>query len=85
LPKVGMLMFAVSFTGLIVGSAVSERQRIAKELHDQTVNLNSLIENTPLGVVVLDTNGRVKLCNDAFENLFLFPEKRSSGRGPVPT
>jgi diguanylate cyclase (GGDEF)-like protein/PAS domain S-box-containing protein len=79
LPKVGLLMFAVSFTGLIVGAAVSERQRIAKELHDQTVNLNSLIENTPLGVVVLDTNGRVKLCNDAFENLFLFPREELIG------
>ncbi len=79
LPKVVMLMFSVSCTGLIVGSAVSERQRIAKELQDQTVNLNSLIENTPLGVVVLDRRGRVKLCNDAFENLFLFPREELIG------
>ena len=27
LPKVGMLMLAVSFTGMLVGSAVSERHR----------------------------------------------------------
>jgi diguanylate cyclase (GGDEF)-like protein/PAS domain S-box-containing protein len=79
LPKVGLLMFVVSFTGLILGSAVSERQRIAEELRDQTTNLNSLIESTPLGVVVLDTDGRVKLCNDAFENLFLFPREELIG------
>src|SRR6202453_1670079 len=79
-PKLVMLMFSVSCTGLILGSAVSERQRIAKELEDQTVNLNSLIENTPLGVVVLDPLGRVKLCNDAFENMFLFPREEITGR-----
>jgi diguanylate cyclase (GGDEF)-like protein/PAS domain S-box-containing protein len=74
-PKIGMLMLVVSFTGLIVGSAVSERQRIGKELHEQTSYLNSLIENTPLGVVVLDRDHRVQLCNDAFEKLFLFERK----------
>jgi len=79
LPKLVMLMFTVSCTGLIVGSAVSERQRMARELHKQTAHLNSLIENTPLGVVVLDTHGRVELCNDAFEDLFLFPREEIIG------
>ena len=78
-PKIGMLMLVVSFTGLIVGSAVSERQRIGKELHEQTSYLNSLIENTPLGVVVLDRDHRVQLCNDAFEKLFLFERKELVG------
>jgi diguanylate cyclase (GGDEF)-like protein/PAS domain S-box-containing protein len=81
LPKVGLLMFVVSFTGLILGSAVSERQRIAKELSKQTTYLNSLIENTPLGVVVLDQNDHVNLCNDAFENLFLFEREELIGKG----
>jgi diguanylate cyclase (GGDEF)-like protein/PAS domain S-box-containing protein len=79
LPKVGILMLVVSFTGLIVGSAVSERHRIGKELHDQTNYLNSLIENTPLGVVVLDRDHRVQLCNDAFEKLFLFTREELVG------
>jgi len=73
------LMLVVSFTGLIVGSAVSERHRIGKELHEQTNYLNSLIENTPLGVVVLDRDHRVQLCNDAFEKLFLFERKELVG------
>jgi diguanylate cyclase (GGDEF)-like protein/PAS domain S-box-containing protein len=78
-PKIGLLMLVVSFTGLIVGSAVSERHRIGKELHEQTSYLNSLIENTPLGVVVLDRNHRIQLCNDAFEKLFLFERKELVG------
>jgi diguanylate cyclase (GGDEF)-like protein/PAS domain S-box-containing protein len=75
LPKVGLLMLVVSFTGLLVGSAVSERHRMARELRGQTNYLNSLIENTPLGIVVLDKDGRVELCNDAFERLFQFDRK----------
>jgi diguanylate cyclase (GGDEF)-like protein/PAS domain S-box-containing protein len=80
LTRVEILMFVVSFTGLIVGSAVSERHRIGKELREQTAYLNSLIENTPLGVVVLDENSRVHLCNDAFENLFLFRRDELIGK-----
>jgi diguanylate cyclase (GGDEF)-like protein/PAS domain S-box-containing protein len=75
LPKVGMLMLFVSLTGLLVGSVVSERHRVGKELREQTDYLNSLIENTPLGIVVLDQQGRVELCNDAFERLFQFDRK----------
>ena len=75
LPTVGMLMLVVSFTGLLVGSAVSERHRMGRELREQTDYLNSLIENTPLGIVALDKDGRVELCNDAFERLFQFGRK----------
>ena len=32
--------------------------------------LQALSENNPLGIVVLDLNGRVKMCNPAFERLF---------------
>lgn len=70
--RVGLLMLAVSATGLIIGSAVSERHRIGRELSERSDFLNALIENSPLGVVVLDRVGRVQLCNDAFEQLFRF-------------
>jgi PAS domain S-box-containing protein len=42
--------------------------------------LNSLIENTPLGVVVYDRGGRLQLCNDAFESLFLFHRDELLGK-----
>jgi diguanylate cyclase (GGDEF)-like protein/PAS domain S-box-containing protein len=70
LAKVGLLMLVVSATGLIVGSAVSERQYIGRELQQRTIYLNSLIENSPFGIAVLDQAGRVDLCNLAFRRLF---------------
>jgi diguanylate cyclase (GGDEF)-like protein/PAS domain S-box-containing protein len=79
LPEIGMLMLVVSFTGLLVGSAVSERHRLGKEVRRQTDYLNSLIENTPLGIVVLHEDGRVERCNDAFERLFQFDRKHLIG------
>jgi signal transduction histidine kinase/CheY-like chemotaxis protein/HPt (histidine-containing phosphotransfer) domain-containing protein len=39
LPKFGLLMFVVSATGLIVGSEVTERHRIAVELLDRSAEL----------------------------------------------
>jgi PAS domain S-box-containing protein len=39
------------------------------ELHQRTTYLNSLIENSPLGIVVFDREGRVELVNDAFTRL----------------
>ena len=70
--RLGLLMLAVSATGLILGSAVSERQRIADDLKRRTIFLNSLIENSPFGIVVQDRTGAIQLCNQAFTNLFQF-------------
>src|SRR3984893_9401935 len=41
-------------------------QRVA----ERTSYLNALIENSPLGILVLDSERLVKLCNPAFETLF---------------
>ena len=69
----------MSGVGLIVGSAVSERHRIALDLQEQTAHLNSLIENSPFGIVVLDQEGRVELTNVAFDKLFLFDHRELVG------
>jgi diguanylate cyclase (GGDEF)-like protein/PAS domain S-box-containing protein len=78
--KLGLLMLAVSATGLILGSAVSERQRIANDLKEHTVFLNSLIENSPFGIVVEGPDRKIQLCNRAFENLFLYSSAEIIGR-----
>jgi diguanylate cyclase (GGDEF)-like protein/PAS domain S-box-containing protein len=70
--KTGVLMLSVSLIGLTVGSAVSERHRIANDLQERTTFLNALIESNPLGTVALDRDGCVQLCNDAFEKLFQY-------------
>jgi diguanylate cyclase (GGDEF)-like protein/PAS domain S-box-containing protein len=67
--NVALLMMVSSAVGLIVGSEVSERERLAVNLTQQTTYLNSLIQNSPLGIVVLDRQGKVELANPAFEDL----------------
>ncbi len=78
--KAGLLMLVVSATGLIVGSAVSERQHIGKELRQRTVYLNSLTENSPFGIVALDQAGTVEFYNRAFEELFGYERKDLVGK-----
>ena len=68
--KVAPFMLVLSAVGLIVGSEVSERHRLAIDLNKQTTYLDSLIQNSPLGIVVLDREGSVELANSAFESLF---------------
>jgi diguanylate cyclase (GGDEF)-like protein/PAS domain S-box-containing protein len=70
LTKVGFLMLVVSATGLIVGSAITERRRVGEELNERTTFLNSLVENSPFAIVVQDLSGTVELCNDAFVTLY---------------
>jgi len=74
--KVALLMLVLSAVGLIVGSEVSERQRLAIDLNKQTIYLDSLIQNSPLGIIVLDMQGRVKLANSAFEKLFQYDRRQ---------
>jgi diguanylate cyclase (GGDEF)-like protein/PAS domain S-box-containing protein len=68
--KIALLMFVLSIVGLIVGSEVSERHRLGIDLDRQTTYLNSLVQNSPLGIIVLDRQGAVELANSAFEKLF---------------
>jgi diguanylate cyclase (GGDEF)-like protein/PAS domain S-box-containing protein len=77
--KLGLLMLVLSGVGLIVGSAVSERHGIALDLQEQTAHLNSLIENSPFGIVVLDPQGLVELTNAAFDRLFAFNQHELIG------
>src|SRR5216683_2835381 len=70
--KVALFMLLLSAVGLIVGSEVSERQRLAMDLNEQTTYLDSLIRNSPLGIIVLDRQGSVELANSAFERLFQY-------------
>jgi diguanylate cyclase (GGDEF)-like protein/PAS domain S-box-containing protein len=70
--KVALLMLVLSAAGLIVGSEVSERHRLAIDLHKQSSYLDSLIQNSPLAIVVLDRQGSVELANSAFVKLFQY-------------
>jgi len=67
--NVGFFMLVISAAGLIVGSEASERERTSIDLRRQTDYLNCLIQNSPLGILVLDYRGRVEMANIAFEKL----------------
>ncbi len=70
--KITFFMLALSSIGLILGSVVTERLRIGDELLARSSYLNSLIENSPIGIIVLDRQHKVELTNPAFQKLFLY-------------
>ncbi|HVB36142.1 MAG TPA: PAS domain S-box protein [Candidatus Acidoferrales bacterium] len=55
---------------LVLYQDITERKRAEEELAERTAYLNTLIETSPLGIVTTDLQGRVRICNTAFERLF---------------
>lgn len=49
---------------------LTEQKKVEKQLREQATFLNGLILNTPIGIVVLDREHRVKMCNSSFEAIF---------------
>lgn len=58
---------------------VGDRRQAEKALEERTTFLDSLIKNTPLGIVALDEHDAVQMCNPAFEKLFRFRQKDICG------
>jgi len=58
---------------------ITERRRAEKNLEEGTAYLNALIENSPLAIVVVDSNECVQVCNPAFERLFQYPKEEIAG------
>jgi len=69
--RTGLFMLVVSATGLLVGSGLSERDHMARELNEQTTYLKALIESSPFGIVALDHEGQVQVLNPAFQSLLV--------------
>jgi PAS domain S-box-containing protein len=59
---------------------ITERVEIEREIVKQATQLAALIENSPLGIVVLDCNQRIRMCNRAFEELFGYSQEEICGR-----
>jgi len=68
---------------------IQQRDVALQEAHDgleerveeRTAYLNALIENSPLAIMVLDSDHRVQLCNPAFETLFQYSRQEVVGKG----
>jgi two-component system sensor histidine kinase/response regulator len=54
---------------------------LEKRVAERTAYLNALIENSPLAIMVLDSDHKVQLCNPAFEALFQYPRQDIVGKG----
>lgn len=63
--------------GLMVD--ITERRRAELKLEERSTYLNALIENSPLAIVVLDPEHKVKMCNPAFEQLFGYRQAEMEG------
>lgn len=50
----------------------SKQQKLEMTVEELTMYLNELIENSPVAILVLDPNHRVRMCNPAFERLFQY-------------
>ena len=62
---------------------ITDRKRAEQSLAEQRAYLNTLIEVSPLGIVVLDHEGRIQMANPALERLFLFTREEMQG-APLP-
>jgi diguanylate cyclase (GGDEF)-like protein/PAS domain S-box-containing protein len=75
LEKAAFFMVVCSGTGLLVAAEVNEREYTEEDLRTKTDYLNALIENCPLGIVVLNHDGCVEMANPAFEKMFLYEKQ----------
>ena len=62
---------------------IAEKVEAERALEEQSGFLNALVENTPLGIVALNTDGAIRMCNPAFETLFGYREQDLVGRAIV--
>jgi two-component system, sensor histidine kinase and response regulator len=59
---------------------ITHRKKAELALEERTNFLDSLIEMSPLAVAVLNTDFRLRMCNRAFEGLFLYRRQEILGR-----
>jgi PAS domain S-box-containing protein len=53
---------------------------LERKVEERTSYINALIENNPLAILVLDSAGKVQLCNPAFERMFHFSRLEIAGK-----
>ncbi len=59
---------------------VTERRLQEEKIRQQRTYLQALIEHNPLAVVGIDTEGKITLCNHAFERLFQYERAEAIGQ-----
>ncbi len=59
---------------------IGERIEAERAVAEQSSFITALIENTPLGIVALHVDGKIRMCNPAFEGLFGYRQEEIAGR-----
>ncbi len=59
---------------------VAERKEAERQLEERTLFLNSVIENSPVGIVAVGPDAAIEMCNPAFESLFQVRQKEILSR-----
>jgi len=52
---------------------ITDRKQMERSLARQTILYHQLFDSAPIGIILLDTDRRVKMCNAAFESILGFP------------
>jgi len=65
---------------LAVGVDITERRAAEEKVEQRTAYLHALTENNPLGIVTVDAERRVQMCNPAFEGLFGYSLEEIRGK-----
>jgi PAS domain S-box-containing protein len=61
---------------------ITERRQVERRMQERTAFLDALVEHSPLGILVLDPEHRVRIANPAFVSLFGYSTEDLKGRNP---
>jgi PAS domain S-box-containing protein len=64
----------------ILVSDITEQKQAEKAIAERTAHLNALIRHSPVAIISRDVEGKIVMCNPAFEQLFLYPEEELLGK-----
>lgn len=64
----------------VLVSDVTERKEAERAIAERSGHFNALIRHSPVAIVSLDVEGKVVMCNPAFEQMFRYSEKEILGK-----
>lgn len=70
-----LLMLAVAFSGLLLGSVVDERRRAEDSLRDSEARLQSVLSTAPDAILTFDDSGALTSTNRAAERMFFAAQR----------
>ncbi len=75
-----LLMLTLAFTGLLLGSLVSERERSLRALAAGETRMQAILASAPDAVITVDAGGEVESFNRGAERLFRIASPAACGR-----